>query len=111
MALQPWPGDAPAAFPTLLWLAVLKGLWWGDGYCVQPKGRRRGAGRSLAGLTALAGLLSLGLWDKPLRFPRDVAIRLSGAFPGVPLPADVDISGEAMGARPEAQAFGFRQMG
>lgn len=104
MALLPGPQGQAAS---------LAGLWLGrrDGHCGQVQGRRLGAGPRLAGLTDLANRLALRLWDKPLLFPRAVAISLSCAFAEVLVAADVDISGEAIGARPEAQALGLRQMG
>lgn len=110
MALLPGPWGQAASL-AWLGLAVPEGLWRRDGHRIQLLGRQLGAGWSLAGLTALADLLFLRLGDEPLRFPRAVAISLGGAFPEVLVAADVDISGEAIGARPEAQALGLRQMG
>lgn len=100
-----------AALCTLLWLGVPEGLRWGDESCVQVKGRLLGPDRSLAGLAALADLLFLRVCDGPLRLPWQVAISLGGALPEALVPTDVDISGEAVGAGPEAQVLGFRQMG
>lgn len=102
-----------ALLPSLLrlGLGVPESLWWRDGHCVQGWGRWLGAGQSLAGLTALADLLCLRLLDKALHFHWAVAMSLSGAFPEVLVDADVDISGKAIGPRPEAQALELRKMG
>ena len=109
MTQLPWLAGQ-AVLPTLLWLGVPEGLWWGDEGPVQIKGRVPGARRCLVGLTALADLLFLRPRDKPLRCPRDVAVSLCGAFSEDLVSADVDISGEAVGARPEAQALRLGQM-
>lgn len=106
---HPWP-SGQAALPTLLWLGVPESFWWGDEWPVQIKGSVLGAGWCLVGLTALADLLFLRPWDKPLRSPRDATVSLGGAFPEVLVLADVDVSGETVGARPEAQALGLRWM-
>lgn len=100
-----------AVFPTPFRLGVPESLWWGDECYVQLKGSLPGLGRSPAGLTSLADLLFRRVWYEPLRFPWKVAISLGGAFPELLVPADMDISGEAVGARSEAQALRFRQMG
>lgn len=99
-----------AVFPTLLWLGVPESLWWGDESCVQIKGSLLEGDWSLDGLTVLADLLFLRVWDEPLRFPWEVAVSLGGAFPEVLVPTDMDISGEAVGAGSEARALGFREM-
>lgn len=105
----PWL-SGQAVLPTLLRLGVPEGLWWGDESPVQIKGSVPGARRCLGGLTALAHLLFLRPWAKPVRYPWGVAVSLCGAFSEDLVSADVDISGEAAGARPEAQALRLGQM-
>lgn len=95
-ALLLWP-FGQAVFPTLFRLGVPESLWRGD-ECFQVKGSLPGLGRRLAGLTSLTDSLCLRIWNEPLRFPWKVAISLGGAFPEVLVPADMDISGEAVGA-------------
>ena len=74
--------------------------------CECPSSRARALVEGLI----TADLLFLRPWDKPLRSPRDATVSLGGAFPEVLVLADVDVSGETVGARPEAQALGLRWM-
>lgn len=103
-AQLPW-SSGQAALPTLLGLDVLESLRWGDERSVQLKGSVWGRGQCLAGLTALADPLCLRCRDRSLGSPWIMAVSRGGAFSEVLVSADVDISGEAIGARPEAQAL------
>lgn len=108
-AQLPW-SSGQAALPTLLGLSVLESLRLRDECPVQLKGSVWGCGQCLPGLTALADLLCLRSRDKSLGSPWIMAVSQGGAFSEVLVSADVDISGEAVGARPEAQALGPRWM-
>lgn len=104
-AQLPW-SSGQAALATLLGLGVLESLRWGDERPDQLKGSLWGRGQCLAGLRALADPLCLRSRDKSLGSPSIMAVSQGGAFSEVLVSADVDISGEAVGARPEAQALG-----
>lgn len=93
-------------FHTLFWLGVPESLRWGDDGHVQTEDSLLGASRSWTGLTTLAVLLFV--CSKPHRFSRDVAVWLATAA-GPEVLASANISGEAVGARPEAQTLGLRR--
>lgn len=108
MPLLPGP-SGQVSLPTAL-PGVPEGFRWGEER-VQIEGGLPGAGRRLARHTASADRLLLRLRDKPLRRLQVVALGLDGAFPEVLVPADVDVPGEAVGARPESQALGLGRVG
>lgn len=91
--------------PPQLWLGVPEGLW-GRNQCRVCRHSQWGGSWSPAGMPALATLPLLRCRDRSLWPLRGVASFLGAASPEVLASADVDISGEAVGARPEALALG-----